>query len=240
MCWPGDAGAGGTGGSGGDGGTTAPGCGYQCQTVGGVTGWYLNNQLVCEADCQGCTVSCENVGTRSEGCWSTCGGNLSAGCTSSGREGLINYSFCSDPYAAGLFVWQSPDPATGMGPAIMVSAAGGWMRVWPAIEAFDPEEVPSKPATVMEFDREKMNDLFARLAALDLASLPHAPLTGPSNCRPTLHYRLCAGCSAKTLDYPAAESILPEMDTVWGWFDSIVWNTRDQAVNARVTCRNGG
>lgn len=234
LCWPNDGGTGGTG------GTTAPGCGYQCQTVGGVTGWYLHNQLVCEADCRDCTVSCENVGTRSEGCWSSCGGNLSAGCASSGREGLINYSFCSDPYAAGYLAWYNPDPATGIGPAVVVSATGGWMQAWAAIGTFEPENVPSNPSTTMEFDRARLNDLFSRLAALDLASLPHAPVTGPEKCRPNLYFRLCAGCTAKTLSYPAVESVSPEMNEVWAWFDSIVWNARDLVVNPHRFCESGG
>ena len=55
-----------------------------------------------------------------------------------------------------------------------------------------------------------------------LASLPHAPVAGLERCRPSLYLRLCARCPATTLTYPAPESVSPEMESVWVWFDQIM------------------
>ncbi|MBN2574821.1 MAG: hypothetical protein JXP73_09670 [Deltaproteobacteria bacterium] len=242
----GKTGSGGVAGSGGatgaGGGTTAPGCEYECRTVGGVTGWYLLNELACEADCLGCTVSCDHIGTRSEGCWSMCGGIETAGCPeTSGRDGLIKYMFCSDPYAAAYLAWQSADSVSLTGPAVVVSATGGWMRAWSSTERFEPESPPANPTIPDEFDRTQMNDLFSRLAALDVDSLPHAPLDDSQGCRASLYFRLCAGCAPKTITYPSSESVSPEMESVWSWFDQIVTPAIYPAVSSpRQFCAPGG
>jgi hypothetical protein len=55
---------------------------------------------------------------------------------------------------------------------------------------------------------------------MNMTSLPHAPLTA-AVCYPLLYFQLCSGCAATTLDYAAPESIMPEMDSVWTWFDGI-------------------
>jgi hypothetical protein len=216
-----------------DGGTSVAGCGYACRTVEGVTGWYLNDDLVCEAECLGCTVACDAIGTRSEGCYSTCGGTAAAGCADSGREGLVQYMFCSDPYAAAYLAWQAPGGVAGTGPAVVVSAAGGWLRSWNRTYAFSPESPPADPTGTYEVDRTQINDLFSRLAAVDVAALPHAPLSG-WECYPNLYFRLCAGCAATKLSYPIPDSVAPEMESVWSWFDQIAGLT--VATNPRYYC----
>jgi hypothetical protein len=234
----GGAGSGGSPGT--DGGTTAPPCGYECRTLEGVTGWYLHGQLVCEAACLGCTAACDAVGSRSEGCYATCGVGAAAGCASSGREGLINYMFCNDPYASAYLAWQSPDAVELSGPAVAVSATGGWLRTWSSTERFAPESPPAKAESTHELNRTQLNDLFTRLAAVDVDALPHAPLAGLERCHPTLYFRLCADCAPKTLSYPAPESVSPELASVWAWFDQIVTTGLLPAVHPRYFCSGGG
>ena len=113
------------------------------------------------------------------------------------------------------------------------------MREWDSTEGFEPESPPANPMASYEIDRTQMNDLFSRLAALDVASLPHDPVSGLERCRPYLYFRLCAGCTPTTLSYPAPESVSPEMESVWSWFDQIVKPALYPMINPRYFCASG-
>jgi len=82
-----------------------------------------------------------------------------------------------------------------------------------------------------------MNDLFSRLTGVDVAALPHDPVSGLERCRPFLYFRLCADCAPTTLSYPAPESVSPEMESVWAWFDQIV--ATGFLANPRYFCASG-
>lgn len=82
-----------TGGSVGAAGASTSNGGYECRAdTQGVTGWYSRDRLVCEASCTGCVAKCMNVGTRSEGWYSSCQ-TTSSGC-SGPALGLILYTTC--------------------------------------------------------------------------------------------------------------------------------------------------
>jgi hypothetical protein len=55
----------------------------QCQKQNGVEGWYSRGELIKEEKCL-CTAECRNIGSRSEGFYSTC------------TDKLIVYAFCKD------------------------------------------------------------------------------------------------------------------------------------------------
>jgi hypothetical protein len=64
--------------------------GIRCDTdENGQTGWYSGSYRICASKCTGCVARCLNVGTKSEGAYSSCGSSES-GC-SGAMTGLIRY-----------------------------------------------------------------------------------------------------------------------------------------------------
>jgi hypothetical protein len=61
---------------------------------GGRSGWVdpCTGALLCPATCTGCTVSCEAIGSRSEGWYSTCADGTDGGCGVA--PDLINWYDC--------------------------------------------------------------------------------------------------------------------------------------------------
>ena len=82
----------------------------------------------------------------------------------------------------------------------------------------------------------QMDDLFARLAAIDTSSLPHAS-TGTTNCSPKLLYSVCSSCPTKTITYSSANQLAPEMERVWEWFDEVLRSVT-ATTNPRNYCQN--
>lgn len=64
----------------------------ECRTESGVTGWFSGGELICEASCKGCTATCQAIGSRSEGWYTSCAAG-NAGC---GNGGLIAWANCGD------------------------------------------------------------------------------------------------------------------------------------------------
>jgi hypothetical protein len=56
-------------------------------------GWYQGSTLICTSRCQGCTATCVNVGTKSEG-WYTICQSLESACNIS-TPGLIKFASCA-------------------------------------------------------------------------------------------------------------------------------------------------
>jgi hypothetical protein len=72
-------------------GGALPVCPFDCKTGSSGMGWYMGDVLVCTADCTGCTASCDNMGSKSEGCYATCSGGTINGCR---YASLISYATC--------------------------------------------------------------------------------------------------------------------------------------------------
>jgi hypothetical protein len=235
----GTGGATGKGGSSGiDGGTAQNLCAYECRTdSSGVTGWYSGSKLLCTADCLGCRAICSGVGTRDEGCFADCG----AGCGTSPSPSLIAYTTCGElPGDTGYLAWQAPG-TDGTGPAVVVKGipgSGGSIQWWTNTDPFPPETPPYSATTASKgLTRIQVSDLFRRLAAVDMASLPHEPL--PTNgCSGSLYLRPCDTCTPTTLTYASPESLTPEMESVWSWFDTILGV--DSQANPRCYCLTVG
>ena len=238
---PGSGGATGNGGSSGiDGGTTQVLCGYECRTDdAGVTGWYSGNTLLCTASCtSGRKAICSHVGSRSEGCYAD---SSSAGCPS-GYNGLIAYTTCGErPYATAYLAWQAAEEATGTGPAVVVRGdvtGVGTLYGWSDTATFPAETPPSVDVlNSSSLSSTQLGSLFEGLAALDTTSLPHEPLSA-NGCSASLFFRTCTTCTPTTLSYPSSESLTPEMESVWSWFDSVVGSLT--AANPRNYCRPVG
>ena len=220
----GTGGATGTGGSSGmDAGPAQNYCGYECRAdSSGVTGWYSGNTLLCTANCLGHKAICSGVGTRSEGCFAD---EPSAACTS-GSGSLIAYTTCGElpGDTAWDLVWQTQGVA-GTGPAVVLetyTGTGGVLKRYANTAAFPPETPPFSVTTPSDsVTRAQVSDLFRRLQAVDMAALPHAP-SSASGCTASLYIRSCTTCTPTTLTYGSAESLTPEMESVWSWFDTIL------------------
>jgi hypothetical protein len=103
----------------------------------------------------------------------------------------------------------------------VVVSGEGWIMVWTNTAGFGPEARPSTdPTSTTQLTAEQIKDLFSRLQVVNTASLPHAPLSG-GECGTRLAFRFCDGCATTTLDYAVPESVTPEMEQVWAWFDQI-------------------
>jgi hypothetical protein len=235
----GTGGATGTGGSSGlDGGPTVETCGYECRAdASGATGWYAGDTLICNASCVvGRSKSiCSGIGSRSEGCFADATAN---GCQSGG---LINYTVCSTvPGETGYLVWQA-QTASGVGPAVVFTGytdSGGVLKWYSKEAAFPPEKPPLSVLTPSrEVTRVQKSNLFRQLEAVDLASLPHAPLA-TDGCSASLYIRSCYDCPVTTLTYGSAASITPEMESVWAWFDTVLGV--DHVANPRGYCATVG
>lgn len=221
-----------------DGGTTGSVCPYECRTdSSGVTGWYSGNTLVCAANCTACVVSCSAVGTGSEGCYASCPAGSFGGDCGTASTGLIRREACGGNYPTAYLAWEVPGGVAGTGPAIVVNASDGWVGTWDNVAGFlgSPTPVtPSNPTRIQSLTRGQTDNLFSRLASVNVSSLPHPMSIDFHEAYPALYFRLCQDCAATTLKYESAKQLAPEMDPVWLWFDQVLG--ADSLSNPRDWC----
>ena len=219
-----------------DGGTTNSACPYECRTdSSGVTGWYSGSTLVCAANCTACVASCSVVGTKSEGCYASCspGSTAPAGCNGVSSADLIAYKACGGSYPTAYLQWEAPGGVAGTGPAVVVSAAG-WADTWDNVQGFSPETPPSSATGTYALTRIQTDDLFSRLASVNVSALPHPMSISFHEAYPRLYFRLCQDCAATTLQYNSSQQLAPEMEAVWAWFDTLLG--ANATSNPRVWC----
>jgi hypothetical protein len=133
---------------------------------------------------------------------------------------------CADggfSYPSAYLSWQSFTGTTGSGPATAVNAPD-WLMTWDTVAPFPPESPPANPTGMNPLSITDTDDLFLRLAGVNVWVLPHGPST-TADCHGTLYFRLCRGCAANTLTYGSADQIGPEMELIWSWFDQRVGAT---------------
>jgi hypothetical protein len=135
-------------------------------------------------------------------------------------------------YPNAYLAWQAPGGVAGTGPAVVVGGQG-WADTWENVKGFSPETPPSSATGTYTLTRTQADDLFSRLASVNVSSLPH-PTTLGYECYPRLYFRLCEGCATTTLNYPAPQALAPEMDPVWLWFDQLLG--KDAFTNPRSYC----
>jgi hypothetical protein len=136
-------------------------------------------------------------------------------------------------YPTAYLSWEAPGGNAGTGPAIVVSGAG-WADTWTNVLGFSPETPPSNATGSYTLTSAQTDPLFARLAAVDFTSLPHAA-TGFVECYPRLYFRLCTSCATTTLNYSIPAQLAPEMESVWAWFDQLLGSPTAQP-NPRRYC----
>ena len=108
----------------------------------------------------------------------------------------------------------------GTEPAVVVSGAG-WAKIWDSAAEFSPALSPSaNPTLTDKLTGTQIDDLYARLQAMNVASLPHAPLE-TYGCTGILYFQPCLECKPTTLEYSMPQSVTPEMEQVWSWFDQL-------------------
>lgn len=122
------------------------------------------------------------------------------------------------PFAGARMVWQSPGGFAGWGPAVMVTG-DGVVRAWTMQRGFDALGTPPPDATETRVSPAQVDDLFARWERAPLTGLPHGP-SRPSDCYPTVTVQRCATCMPVRLAYQHPDQLTPEMNEVWGWFQS--------------------
>jgi len=131
--------------------------------------------------------------------------------------------------------WQANTGSTGTGPGIIVLGKGwyaaGTSTSWQDYQAMIFDGTPS-----YGLSNAQLSDLSARLAALDLTSLPHAS-AGTSNCSAMLTFSTCSSCKTQTLAYSSSTQLAPEMEHVWAWFDQVLGSS-SAAINPRTYCAN--
>ena len=130
--------------------------------------------------------------------------------------------------------WQAAAVGATTGPGIAVVGIGwyvaGTSTTWQDIQSTLFDGTPSGSITNAQLD-----DLFARLSAIDFSALPHAT-SGTTSCNAQLMYSVCTSCPRKTLSYSSATQLAPEMEPVWAWFDQVL-GSPTVATNPRTYCR---
>jgi hypothetical protein len=124
-------------------------------------------------------------------------------------------------YPTAYGVWLAPRGDGGVGPAVEVTAAGGTLRTWDALNAFLPDHPPPNPNSTKTLSLDDSDGLFLRLAGVPLDSLPH-DATSVSTCHPTFYFRICETCAIRALIYSEPAQVMPEMEPVWAWFDRVL------------------
>jgi len=118
------------------------------------------------------------------------------------------------------------------GPAIIVMGQGFYAA---RSDAASYSALPMDGSPSYGLSIAQVNDLIARLAVIDLASLPHAS-TSATDCSAKLFVRTCASCPSETLTYAAADQLVPEFESVWAWFDEVL-GSPTSVTNPRTYCR---
>jgi hypothetical protein len=217
----------GTGGTVLTGGTTGTGGSTQATCSGAVpcpTGQFCDRANPCDGPITGSGV-CVPTGANV-----MCGGAYTPVCGCDGKtysnncaRGAAGVWKMSDGACTGLaaypdawLTWDSPGGVAGTGPAVVVGP--GFMDTWDSTSGWpNPEQPPSSATKTYSLTTAQTDDLFTRLAAVDYSSLPHP--SGWVECYPTLYVRLCKGCTPRILGYNVPADLLPEMESVFAWFD---------------------
>jgi hypothetical protein len=120
--------------------------------------------------------------------------------------------------------WVAPGGAVGTGPRLFIDGAGlarfwEWGTGTPDLDGTPWERTDWNYA--VELGPASANEIFDRLAAIDVSGLPHPP-AGWVECYPTLRFRLCDGCEPVRLDYQQARDLLPEFRAVYELLDGLL------------------
>ncbi|MDP3274692.1 MAG: hypothetical protein Q8Q09_05810 [Deltaproteobacteria bacterium] len=134
-------------------------------------------------------------------------------------------------YANAVMVWQSPGGFAGWGPAVMVSGDGS-VRFWENRTGFSLDEALSMPPSRAErVSVADVDDLFDRWTRTSVSMLPHR---GTSiDCYPVVTVRLRTSDPAHEIRYTTPASLLPEMSSVWMWFETRYGATGPQTYCSR-------
>jgi hypothetical protein len=133
---------------------------------------------------------------------------------------------------AGL-AWQAAAVASSTGPGIIVMGRG-FYAAGTDTPYQDPSALLWNETPSYSLSNAQLDDLFARLQAIDFAALPHAT-SGTATCNATLMVSMCGTCPRIDLRYSSAAQLAPEMDPVWAWFDEVL-GSPTVATNPRTYC----
>jgi hypothetical protein len=133
---------------------------------------------------------------------------------------------------AGL-AWQAAAAGSTTGPGIIVMGRG-WYAAGTDTMYQDPSKLIWDGTPSTSLTNAQLDDLFARLQAIDFSTLPHAT-SGTAACNATLLVGLCGTCTRIELTYSSAAQLAPEMERVWAWFDEVL-GSPTVATNPRTYC----
>jgi len=129
--------------------------------------------------------------------------------------------------------WQAAAVGSSTGPGIIVMGRGFYAAGTDTLYG-NPSSLISDAIPSASLTNAQLDELFARLAAIDLSALPHAT-SGTATCRATLRVSACGTCTGQTLSYSSAAQLAPEMEPVWAWFDQTL-GSATAATNPRTYC----
>lgn len=118
-------------------------------------------------------------------------------------------------YPDARLIFHMPGGAAGHGPMIDVNGFGE-LQTWQYVHDLWN---PGPPDHAESIGFEQAGALFRRLEAVNFAGLPHTTMY--SECYPQLWlwWEQGPAYDPMVLDYPRAQSLLPELEFVYEWFD---------------------
>ncbi len=139
----------------------------------------------------------------------------------------------TDPRAG--VAWQAAAVGATTGPGIVVMGRG-WYAASTSASWNRPSSIMFDGTPSYGLSNAQLDDLFARLAAVDFSALPHAS-PGTTDCNAKLIVDTCLGCERIELDYSSAAQLAPELEPVWAWFDDVL-GSPTVPTHPRTYCAN--
>ncbi len=164
------------------------------------------------------------------GAGQTCNGGQLAACGSLASDGT---GTCEAAVGGGLLIlWDAPAGAAGTGPIIELNR-DGTLHLWQNAQFLqNARDLPVRWDIELQLSASQVEEIVSLMQAVDSAALPHE--TPFIECYPHLYFD--PDGDVIELQYGNAESMLPEMQEVYDWFDTLLLSEAPDQIRPSQYC----